>query len=220
MKPGLTGAPRRLALASLAALALAGAGSGVLYVKSGGEAMPGLAARAEGAECAGSRAASLRVAPLATGEVAAMIMARTPAPMPDISFEAPGGVKKLSDFRGRTVLLNLWATWCIPCREEMPALDRLQKAAGGQDFEVVAVSIDTARLERRQVFLDTAGVKSLAFYADPKAEVFQILRSAGKVEGLPTSWLIGKDGCEIGMLAAKADWGSADAAAMIKAAVQ
>jgi thiol-disulfide isomerase/thioredoxin len=218
MKPGLTGAPRQVALASLAALALAGAGLGVLYVKSGGEAKLGLAARAEGAECAESRAASLRVAPLATGEVAALIVAKTPAPMPEISFEAPGGVKKLSDFRG--LLLNLWATWCIPCREEMPALDRLQKAAGGPDFEVVAVSIDTARLERRQVFLDTAGVKSLTFYADPKAEAFQILRAANRVEGLPTSWLIGKDGCEIGMLAAKADWGSADAAALIKAAVQ
>lgn len=220
MKPGLTAAPRRWAQALLAALALAGAGLGVLYVKSGGEAKLGLSARAQGADCADSRAASLRVAPLATGEVAAMIMAKTPAPMPNISFEAPGGVKKLSDFRGRTVLLNLWATWCIPCREEMPALDKLQKAAGGPDFEVVAVSIDTARLERRQTFLDSVGVKSLTFYADPKAEAFQVLRTANKVEGLPTSWLIGKDGCEIGTLAAKADWGSADAAALIKAALQ
>ena len=141
--------------------------------------------------------------------------------MPDISFEAPGGGRKsLSDFRGKIVLLNLWATWCIPCREEMPALDKLQAKAGGPDFEVVAINIDTTRLERRQAFLDTAGVKSLAFYADPKAEAFQVLRAANKVEGLPTSWLIGRDGCEIGVLAAKADWGSADAAALIAAAIR
>ena len=219
MKPVLARALRRWAGASLAALALAGAGLSVLYVKSGGEAKFGLAAQAESAECADARAVSLRVAPLARGEVAAMILAKAPSPMPDISFEAPGGIRKLSDYRGRTVLLNLWATWCIPCREEMPALDRLQQTAGGPDFEVVAVSIDTARLEKRQAFLDSVGVKSLAFYADPKADAFQLLRAAGKVEGLPTSWLIGKDGCEIGMLAAKADWGSPDAMALIGAAL-
>ena len=220
MKPVFSGGRRGLALAGLSALALAGAGVSVLYVKSGGDAKLDLAAQAQGADCADARAAGLRVAPLAQGEVAALMLAKAPAPMPDISFEAPGGAKRLSDFRGRTVLLNLWATWCIPCREEMPALDRLQAAAGGAAFEVVAVNMDTARLEKRQAFLDGAGVKSLSFYADPKAEAFQLLRAAGRVEGLPTSWLIGKDGCEIGTLAAKADWGSEDAAALIKAALR
>ena len=220
MKSGQTRA--RAALLPMAtAFAAALCGLATLYVKSGGEAKFAAAAEAATADCADAEAASRRVAPLASGEVAALTLAKAPAAMPAISFEAPGGDRKsLSDFRGKIVLLNLWATWCIPCREEMPALDKLQAKAGGPDFEVVAVNIDTTRLERRQAFLDTAGVKSLAFYADPKAEAFQVLRAANKVEGLPTSWLIGRDGCEIGVLAAKADWGSADAAALIAAAIR
>ena len=220
MKSGQTRA-RAALLPATAAFAAALCGLATLYVKSGGEAKFTAAAEAASADCADATAASRRVAPLASGEVAALTLAKAPAAMPDISFEAPGGGRKsLSDFRGKIVLLNLWATWCIPCREEMPALDKLQAKAGGPDFEVVAINIDTTRLERRQAFLDTAGVKSLAFYADPKAEAFQVLRAANKVEGLPTSWLIGRDGCEIGVLAAKADWGSADAAALIAAAIR
>ena len=105
-------------------------------------------------------------------------------------------------------------------RSEMLALDKLQHELGDEAFEVVAVSIDTTRLDRRQTFLDSIGVKSLTFYADPKAGVFQVLRAAGKVEGLPTSWLIGKDGCEIGVMAAKADWASPDAVALVTAAMK
>ena len=75
----------------------------------------------------------------------------------------------LADFKGRAVLLNLWATWCIPCRAEMPALDRLQAAKGGPGFEVVAVNVDTAKPERRAAFLDRVGVKSLARYLPIRA---------------------------------------------------
>ena len=203
---------------ALAWLAAAGA-TGVLYVKGAGIANLAAAQVANGA-CADADAAIARVAPLAKGEVAAMMVAKAPAPMPELVFEGPGGATKhLADYRGRTVLLNLWATWCIPCREEMPALDRLQREAGGEAFEVVAVNIDTTRLDRRQAFLEKLGVKSLAFYSDPKAEVFQVLRAAGKIEGLPTTWLVGKDGCEIAVMAAKADWASPDAMALVKAAL-
>ena len=206
--------PRALAL-----LAAAAGGLAVLYVKDWQIANHAAAQGATQA-CPSSVAAAGRVAPLAKGEVAAMQVAKESAPMPNVVFEGAGGApRRLADYRGKTVLLNLWATWCIPCREEMPALDRLQRELGGEAFEVVAVNIDTNRLERRQPFLDSIGVKSLAFYADPKAEVFQALRAAGKVEGLPTTWLIGKDGCEIGVMAAKADWASPDAIALVKAAL-
>ena len=204
---------------ALALLAIAGA-TGVLYVKETGIANRAAAQDSTGA-CAESAAAATRATPLAKGEVAAMQVVKAPAPMPNLGFEGPGGTpRRLADYRGKTVLLNLWATWCIPCREEMPALDRLQRELGGEAFEVVAVNIDTNRLERRQTFLDGIGVKSLAFYADPKAEVFQVLQAASKVEGLPTTWLIGKDGCEIGVIAAKADWASPDAIALVKAALR
>jgi hypothetical protein len=94
----------------------------------------------------------------------------------------------------------------------------LQEKAGGKDFEVVAVNIDTARLDRRQQFLRDIGVKSLSFYADSTADVFQVLKRSGKVVGLPTSILIDADGCELGVLAGAAVWDSPDALRLVAAA--
>src|SRR5262245_56592350 len=92
------------------------------------------------ASCTAAVEVAKKIAPLAHGEVAAVTMASAPLRLPDLTFEdAQGKPKKLSDWRGKTVLLNLWATWCVPCRKEMPALDELQGKLGGQDFEVVAV---------------------------------------------------------------------------------
>jgi thiol-disulfide isomerase/thioredoxin len=202
-------------LALLAAFALSVA---VLYGMSG---LPGKEASATGAKSCEVSAAKLpQIAAASRGEVAAFNALKAPRPLVDISFQAADGQpRKLSDFRGKAVLLNLWATWCVPCREEMPALDRLQAAAGGGDFEVVTVNIDTARLDRRQQFLSEIGVKSLAFYADPTADVFQTLKRAGKVVGLPTSILIDSQGCEVGALAGAAVWDSPDARKLISALV-
>ncbi|HEV7633856.1 MAG TPA: TlpA disulfide reductase family protein, partial [Bradyrhizobium sp.] len=98
-----------------------------------------------------------KLAPLAHGEVAALTMASAPLRLPDVTFEdAQGKPKKLSDWRGRTVLLNLWATWCVPCRKEMPALESLQTRLGGPDFEVVAVNIDTRDPQKPKNFLKEA----------------------------------------------------------------
>ena len=96
------------------------------------------------APCASALELSKKIAPLAKGEVAALTMATKPLQMPDLAFvDGDGQPKKLSDWKGRTVLLNLWATWCVPCRKEMPALDSLQGKLGGDKFAVVAVNIDT-----------------------------------------------------------------------------
>jgi thiol-disulfide isomerase/thioredoxin len=181
--------------------------------------LPGKEASAsKGGSCEAVAAKLPRIVAASQGEVAAFNALKTPRPLVDISFQGPDGApKKLSDLRGKTVLLNLWATWCVPCREEMPGLDRLQAAAGGPDFEVVAVNIDTARLDRRQQFLNEIGVKSLVFYADPTADVFQALKRAGKVVGLPTSILIDAQGCEVGALAGAAVWDSPDAKSLIAA---
>ncbi|QXX75272.1 TlpA disulfide reductase family protein [Methylovirgula sp. HY1] len=159
-----------------------------------------------------------RLKPLIHGEIAALALADPPRPMPPLNFTGPDGKSvKLSDFRGRNILLNLWATWCIPCRREMPALDRLEAKAGGPDFHVVAINIDTARPERPKAFLKEIGVKNLIFYTDSKADVFQTLKQDGKVVGLPTTILVGKDGCAIGSMAGPAQWDSDDALALIKA---
>ena len=200
-------APAAVAVALVAA-------AGVLYgiyARGGKETAP--------PECAPAAATVQRLAPLARGEVAALALAKTPRLATPIQFTGPdGSPKTLADFRGRTVLVNLWATWCVPCREEMPALDRLQARLGGPAFEVVAVNIDTARLERRKTFLSEAGVKNLAFYADPAADVFQILKKAGKVLGLPTTILIDPAGCELGIMPGPADWASPDAIGLLDAA--
>ena len=175
---------------------------------------------ATASDCVPARATAERLAPLARGEVAAFAVYANPKPLVDISFDASKGQRRsLTDFRGRTVLLNLWATWCIPCREEMPTLDRLQAKLGGADFEVVAINIDTSRLDRRQAFLDQAGVKSLAFYADPTAEVFERLKEAGKVVGLPTTFILDPRGCVLGTMSGPARWDSPDGINLVMAAL-
>ena len=214
-EPSLPTKPRRRA-GALAALALAlVAGAGVLYGIYG-------QARKETAPGACAAAASLtqELAPLARGEVAALSVAKRPREAPPLTFTGPDDAPlSLAAFKGRTVLLNLWATWCVPCREEMPSLDKLQARLGGPDFEVVAINIDTTRLDRRQTFLREAGVEKLAFYADRSADVFQALKKAGKVVGLPTTLLIDPDGCELGVMPGPADWASEDAVRLVKAAL-
>src|SRR5664279_4645809 len=109
--------------------------------------------------CRGAVDLAHRIAPLAHGEVAALTMATTPLRLPDLAFEdADGKPKKLSDWRGRTVLVNLWATWCVPCRKEMPALEGLQTRLGGENFEVVAINIDTRDPQKPKNFLRDAHV--------------------------------------------------------------
>lgn len=196
---------------AIAGIAIAGA---VLYGRTP------LGTKRDAAACAHSAAVSRKIVPLQQGEVAAMNSPATVAPMPALAFAGPDGQPRtLADFHGKTILVNLWATWCVPCRQEMPELDKLQAQAGSKDFEVVAINIDTTRLERPKAFLNEVGVKSLAFYADPKADVFYRLKQAGKIVGLPTTFLVGPDGCEIGTLAGGANWGSEDALNLVKGAL-
>ncbi|MBG0801576.1 TlpA family protein disulfide reductase [Methylocystis sp. H4A] len=187
-----------------------------------GEAQQSAAAPAEGdAACAASAKIAANVKDLAKGEVAAMTIATKPEPMPDYAFDGPDGAPvSLGSFKGKTALFNIWATWCVPCRAEMPALDRLQEAFAGQNFQVVAVNVDTTRLERAKAFLAETGVKSLTYYGDPKANLFYELKQSGKALGLPTTLLIGPDGCQIGLMNGPAAWDSADAKALISRALE
>jgi thiol-disulfide isomerase/thioredoxin len=170
------------------------------------------------AECGEASGLAQKLKPLVHGEVAALSLAEAPKPLPNLSFSGPDGKSlTLADFRGRDILLNLWATWCVPCRREMPALDRLQGKLGGPNFEVVTINIDTTKLDKPKAFLTEIGVKNLSFYADSKADVFQALKQDNRVDGLPTTILVGKDGCEIGTMAGPAQWDSDDALALIEA---
>jgi thiol-disulfide isomerase/thioredoxin len=141
--------------------------------------------------------------------------------LPDLAFEdADGKPKKLSDWRGRTVLVNLWATWCVPCRKEMPALEGLQAKLGGPDFEVVAVNIDTRDPEKPKAFLKEAGLNRLGYFSDQNAKVFQDLKAIGRALGMPTSVLVDGQGCEIATIAGPAEWDSDDAVKLITAALK
>ena len=102
---------------------------------------------AQAESCAAAKSTVARMKPLATGEVAGVMVPADPKPLPDLAFTGPDGKPMLlSALRGKTVLLNLWATWCAPCRKEMPALDKLQAELGGADFEVVAVTVSYTHL--------------------------------------------------------------------------
>jgi thiol-disulfide isomerase/thioredoxin len=161
-----------------------------------------------------------RVMPFIRGEVAAVAAATRPIRVPDLVFrDAAGTQKRLSDWQGRTVLFNLWATWCVPCRQEMPALDALQGKLGGPDFEVVAVNIDTRDADKPRAWFKEVGINRLAYYADPNAKVFQDLKQVGKAYGMPTTLLIDPAGCEIATLAGPAEWASADAIRLVNAAL-
>ena len=170
--------------------------------------------------CRGAVDIARKIAPLAHGEVAALTMATAPLQLPDLSFQdADGKPKKLSDWRGKTVLVNLWATWCVPCRKEMPALDGLQAKLAGPNFEVVAINIDTRDPEKPKKFLSDAGLTRLGYYTDEKARSFQDLKSVGRALGMPTSVLVDPNGCEIGTIAGPAEWNSDDAIKLITAAL-
>ena len=148
--------------------------------------------------------------------IGAFIRKPAPAPLPNVAFQnAEGQPVDLASFKGRVVLLNLWATWCIPCRKEMPALDRLQAALGSNDFEVVALSIDRSGIAGTRKFLDSIGVARLRLYVDPSAK----LANEFKAVGLPTTLLIDRQGREIGRLIGPAEWDDADAKKLVQMAL-
>jgi thiol-disulfide isomerase/thioredoxin len=179
------------------------------------------AAPAAAGPCVNAVSVAKKLSPLMKGEIAALTPAAKPLQIPDLAFDdAQGARKSLADFRGKTVLLNLWATWCVPCRKEMPALDRLQQQRGGERFDVIAINIDTRDPHKPKAFMEEAKLDSLAYFTDRSARIFQDLKAVGRAIGMPTSVLIDGNGCEIATIAGPAEWDSADALALIDAALQ
>ncbi|MGC2409950.1 MAG: TlpA disulfide reductase family protein [Methyloceanibacter sp.] len=207
----------------IAALLAAIAGFGTVYVSfapsdNGRFALwPTKSSESPAAQTGGG--AGVGQSPLAglnKGAMAAFLARPKPLELPAVNFaDAKGDTKSLSDWHGKVVLLNIWATWCVPCREEMPTLDRLQSALGGKDFDVVAVNIDRGQGDKPKSFLADTGAMHLQFYTDPSGKLFSTLKAVG----MPTTLLLDREGREIGRLVGPADWDSPESLALIKAAI-
>jgi thiol-disulfide isomerase/thioredoxin len=202
------GSAQMIGMLALAGLGLAAGGA--FYATRGA---PG------NSTCSAAKSIAVKLKPLAIGEVAALQVFEEPVPAPNLIFFADGMPRKLADFKGKAVLVNLWATWCIPCRAEMPALDKLEGDLGGPKFQVVAINIDQRNPQKPRDFLQEVGIKHLAYFNDQSVNVFQDLKAAVPVEGLPVSVLIGSDGCGLAVINGPADWASAGASALVKAAI-
>ncbi|WP_243369694.1 thiol:disulfide interchange protein TlpA [Microvirga solisilvae] len=204
----------RLWIAGLAALGILGAGAAWYGLSQEGTNV------AQAGECRASTAVTERLKPLAKGELAAVGVSSAPKTPPAIAFADAGGqTKSLADFKGKTILVNLWATWCVPCRQEMPALDKLQTEFGGSDFEVVAINVDTRNPDKPKAWLQENGIRNLAYYADPAGKLLQVLQKSGHVVGLPTTFVVDASGCEIALLKGPAEWASPDALAFMRTAL-
>lgn len=211
-------------LVGIALVAGALAGAVAVYVKENhlGNAPPPPAAVADSKDdvaCAAKAGTAKKIAASATGQVAALLPADPPQSLKTLAFGGPDGKPMtLADHSGKTLLVNLWATWCAPCRAEMPALDTLQKEMGGDRFEVVAVNVDTGDAAKPKKFIEETGVKNLALYREPTLTLFDTVKKRGLALGLPVTMLVDGEGCLLGHMNGPAEWSSPDAKRLIEAA--
>lgn len=207
---------RTACLATFAAAALAGFGA--VYVMAGGTDNGGNTVRVAQTTTAPPTVLPTGpgLNPLSVGEMATFVFKKEPETLPDLPFlDKDGKARSLKEWNGKVVLLNLWATWCAPCRKEMPSLDRLQAELGSDRFEVVAVSADKTGVEGAKKFLDQIKVAKLGVYADPTVRIHSGLRAIG----MPATLLLDAQGREIGRLVGPAEWDSEEAKTLIKTVI-
>jgi thiol-disulfide isomerase/thioredoxin len=151
------------------------------------------------------------------GELTAFVFKKSRDDVPGFKFtDGDERPLTLADWKGKVVLLNLWATWCGPCRKEMPGLDRLQGELGSDDFEVVALSVDRKGIKPSAKFLKEVGAENLGLYVDDTAKAMFEMRA----RGLPATFLIDRDGRLIGRLVGPAEWDTEEAKTLIEAAIR
>ncbi len=222
-KKGLLPAPRAILIAAVAGLL---AGAVAVYVRgelsgNGGAAQDEVVAAAPAPDdtCPAKAEQAKALAATAVGDVAAMTPADPPVSLAGLSLNGPDGKPTtLGGIGKRVLLVNLWATWCAPCREEMPALDALQAQRGGPGFEVVAVNVDTGDDVKPKKFLAETGIKSLAYYRENTLALFNDLKKRGLALGLPVTLLIDAEGCLLANMNGPAHWASPDALRFIDGA--
>jgi thiol-disulfide isomerase/thioredoxin len=199
----------RLLIVVAAAAALA-ALAGAVYVIGRGSG--NLAAGA----CSSSVELASTLDGLNTGAVAAFVPQKTPVSVAQLGFDDDDGKRRtLSDWAQKIVLLNLWATWCVPCREEMPHLQALQKEMGGDGFEVVPVSVDLGTADKPKAFYAENRLDGLGFFHDGTLGIFNALKKESLAFGMPVTLLVDREGCVLGSLNGPADWASPEAKALV-----
>lgn len=218
----------RLILAALVAGVLAGAvavyvsesGSGNNAASGSTPAQAATGGSKDDVACAAKSDRAKKVAAAATGQVAALLPADPPQSLKSLAFNGPDGKPMtIADHAGKTVLLNLWATWCAPCRAEMPALDALQKEKGSDAFEVIAVNVDAGDDVKPKKFLGDIGIEKLGYYRDSTLALFNDVKTRGLALGLPVTMLIDGEGCLVAHMNGPAEWSGPDAKRLIEAAL-
>jgi thiol-disulfide isomerase/thioredoxin len=178
------------------------------------------ASNPQAAGCVAEPGAASAIDAAATGELAALNGTGLGRSYKDLSFEdASGKPVTIADFAGKKLLVNFWASWCIPCREEMPALNVLAGKHDGADFEVLPINLDIGEdgLEKARAFLAEGKWAHLPLYADPTFAAFDRLKAAAVTAGLPASLLLDEKGCELGVLQGPAKWDSPDGDRVVEA---
>jgi thiol-disulfide isomerase/thioredoxin len=196
------------ALSALVALAL------TLWLGNGG------APRATECPVQADRAAKIDAA--AVGQLAALNGTGQGRGYADMAFtHAEGKPLTIADFAGKTLLVNFWASWCVPCRAEMPELDEIAAAYNGERFLVLPINLDIgdAGQEKAKAFLAEGGFQHLPLYADPTFKVFDRLKTEAVAIGLPATLLLDEKGCELGVLQGPATWASQDGHNVIEALI-
>ncbi|WP_062016671.1 TlpA disulfide reductase family protein [Aureimonas sp. AU4] len=206
--------PRRRSTGVVLGLVLAAgvaAGAIGLYVARGG------AGNEVAGACPAKAALSAALDAAAQGEVAAMRPLDTPFDLTRIAFKNDGQPTTLGSLRGQALLLNIWATWCAPCRAEMPELDELEREAGDESFAVVPINVDLGDDAKPRGFYAETGLKSLPFMRDETMGIFNTLKGQGVAFGLPVTILVDAEGCARAAMNGPAAWASPDAIRLIDA---
>lgn len=198
----------------------------VLWLSNGNGDQPQISgatpAQSASMPCSEDKALAAKIDAQAHGELAGLRVTAKGDDHRSIAFKSPTGSDlTIADLSGKILLVNFWATWCGPCREEMPALDNLQAKFGGDDFEVVTISLDLGDkgLAKAQGFFSQNKLNNLKLYSDPSFKSFDYVKAKGLSLGLPTSVLLDKNGCELGVLTGPAEWDSEEGFATMQAAI-
>ena len=167
--------------------------------------------------CANPGLADSAIEALRDGSLKKLVVHSAPKPASDEAFETfDGAPVHLADYKGQVVLLNFWATWCAPCRHEMPGLDALQQDLGGADFQVVTVATGRQSPTAIRRFFEEEQITNLPMNRDPKQQLARTMA----VLGLPVTVILDRDGNEIARLQGDAEWNSDSARAIITALIQ